>query len=65
MTDLSTLDDYWKHQLHFHYNGCHWDQDTNGWQDCGYCTSRPWSAGELNCAVNAAAGRVSTIGRDY
>jgi hypothetical protein len=51
-------DDFYARRVNFHYGGCHWDQDTNGIGDCGYCTSSPWSAPGLNCAMNAAAGRV-------
>ncbi|KAH7067557.1 hypothetical protein BKA63DRAFT_582526 [Paraphoma chrysanthemicola] len=49
--------DWWLHKLHFHYNGCHWDQDLIGVGQCGFCKSRPWTSGPINCAINAGAGR--------
>ncbi|KAF2031150.1 hypothetical protein EK21DRAFT_88287 [Setomelanomma holmii] len=49
--------DFWTHRLSFHYNGCNWDQDIDGIAQCGYCNSRPWSSGQLNCAMDAGAGR--------
>ena len=57
-TNLFT-DNFWKHQVNFSYGGCHWNQDTIGNNNCGFCVSKPWTSGELNCATNPAAGRVS------
>jgi hypothetical protein len=49
---------YYTHQVHFGFGGCNWDQDTDGVGSCSYCYPGAWSANELNCASNAAAGRV-------
>lgn len=59
MTDAVLIDDWWLHKLHFHYDGCHWDQDSIGVGQCGFCKSRKWTSGPINCAINAGAGRVS------
>ncbi|KAH4377285.1 hypothetical protein HBI56_086790 [Parastagonospora nodorum] len=53
--------DFTKHQLGFHYNGCNWNQDIIGVGECGLCHSKEWSAPELDCASNAAAGRTHSL----